>query len=78
MAEDWQLKVEQIFSGTNYLETLATSNSIYDLSKVLGGEGNGSLVSSAPESIFNKFSIFQYSKFRNGLSYEPAGHFIGF
>jgi GH24 family phage-related lysozyme (muramidase) len=78
MAEDWQLKVEQIFSGTNYLETLATSNSIYDISKVLGGEGNGSLVSSAPESIFNKFSIFQYSKFRNGLSYEPAGHFIGF
>jgi hypothetical protein len=78
MAEDWQLKVEQIFSGTNYMETLATSNSIYDISKVLSGEGNGSLVSSAPESIFNKFSIFQYSKFRNGLSYEPAGHFIGF
>jgi hypothetical protein len=78
MADNYPLKVEQIFSGTNYMERLATSNSIYDLSKVLGGEGNGSLVSSAPESIFNKFSIFQYSKFRNGLSYEPAGHFIGF
>jgi len=78
MANDWALKVEQIFSGTNYMEKLATSSSIYDLSKVLGGEGNGSMINSAPESIFNKFSIFQYSKFRNGLSYEPAGHFIGF
>jgi len=78
MANDWALKVEQIFSGTNYMEKLATSSSIYDLSKVLGGEGNGSVINSAPESIFNKFSIFQYSKFRNGLSYEPAGHFIGF
>ena len=78
MADNYPLKVEQIFSGTNYMEKLATSNSIYDLSKVLGGESNGSLINSASESIFNKFSIFQYSKFRNGLSYEPAGHFIGF
>lgn len=77
-SKGWALQVEQIFSGTNYMELLAKSNSIYDLSKALSEEGGGSIVNSSSESIFNKFSIFQYSKFRNGASYEPAGHFIGF
>ena len=72
------LSVEKAFGGTQYLELL-NKVSVYDLSAEIAKDNpTYSITSNAAESIFNKFSIFKYSKFINGSSYEPAGHFIGF
>jgi hypothetical protein len=85
--------VDQIFSGINYLQALATTNrtelSTYlnsgkfeyykdgDINKDTNSKGDGTLKSSTPDSIFNKFSVFSYQNFMSGSSYKPEYHFIG-
>ena len=72
------LSVEKAFGGTQYLELL-NKVSVYDLAAEIQKDNpTYSITSNAAQSIFNKFSIFKYSKFINGSAYEPAGHFIGF
>ena len=75
------LKVEEAFNGVNYMEALATNNK-ESLAYALGTEDEkrsaGSLSTSDTDSIFNKFSIFKYSKFINGSVYQPDAHFIGY
>ena len=70
-----RLTVEHFFSGTNYLEDL-TKSKITELgiSKPYGG----GFIQNVPDSIFNKFSTFTYSKFVSGARYEPGQHFIGY
>jgi hypothetical protein len=76
------LKVEQIFSGINYLEELSKVNSVGELVTTMSGTSaastGGSVHSADTDSIFNKFSIFKYSKFINGVVYQPQAHFIGY
>ena len=71
------LAVEKLFAGTNYLTSLATT-SPGDLTLSTGFESRGHMITGVPESIFNKFSLFSYSKFIAGSNYSPEGHFIGF
>lgn len=68
------LKVEELFAGTNYLEELKTTR-IEDLSSK---NFPGGLIKNSPDSIFNKFSTFTYSKYIKGLAYDPGAHFIGY
>lgn len=76
------LKVEEAFSGVNYLEALTKTNKdglVDNLSNLSNYKNSGgSLQSSDADSIFNKFSIFKYSKFINGATYQPQAHFIGY
>jgi len=76
--------VSEIFSGINYLEALSkvpkedlVLNLSEDYKKDKSSSG-GSLISADVDSIFNKFSIFKYSKFINGAIYQPDAHFIGY
>ena len=85
--------VDQIFSGINYLQALATTNrtglaqylndgkfQYYgkdDKFKTENSKGDGTLKSSTTDSIFNKFSVFSYQNFMSGSSYKPQYHFIG-
>lgn len=75
------LKVEQAFSGVNYLEALSKRTKA-ELGQYLSDEAQnqsgGSIISADTDSIFNKFSIFKYSKFINGAAYQPDAHFIGY
>jgi hypothetical protein len=76
--------VGEIFSGINYLEALARvpkEDLVIDLSDSYRSDkssSGGSLISADVDSIFNKFSIFKYSKFINGAVYQPDAHFIGY
>lgn len=75
------LRVEQAFSGVNYMEALA-QHSKEGLLQYLSSEdkkkSGGSFVSGDTDSIFNKFSIFKYAKFINSAAYQPDAHFIGY
>lgn len=76
--------VSEIFSGINYLEALARvpkEDLVHELSEDYRQDktsSGGSLISADVDSIFNKFSIFKYSKFINGAIYQPDAHFIGY
>ena len=79
MASQAGLTVERAFAGTQYLEFLKEVSSLDEIAaKIAAGNPQASITENAAESIFNKFSIFKYSKFINGSSYEPAAHFIGY
>jgi hypothetical protein len=70
-----RLSVEHFFSGTNYLEDLSKSKiTELGIAKPYGG----GFIQNVPDSIFNKFSTFTYSKFVSGARYEPGQHFIGY
>lgn len=84
--------VDQIFSGINYLQALnkvsreelpSYLNSgdfkyyADDDTQIANSTGSKTIQSSTPDSIFNKFSIFQYQNFQQGGSYRPDLHFIG-
>jgi hypothetical protein len=69
------LLVENFFAGTNYLEELK-SIPITDL--YTRNYPGGVAFKNAPDSIFNKFSTFTYSKFIKGTEYDPGNHFIGY
>ena len=84
--------VDQIFSGINYLQALnkvsreelgSYLNSgdfkyyAADDKQIANSTGSKTIQSSTPDSIFNKFSIFQYQNFQQGGSYRPELHFIG-
>jgi hypothetical protein len=72
----------EIFSGINYLEALDQTGGIRNLIGTLSSaseqDTGGSIHSADTDSIFNKFSIFKYSKFINGAVYQPQAHFIGY
>lgn len=73
--------VDQIFSGINYLEALSkvgVGQLVANLSTDSQNWSGGSVHSADADSIFNKFSIFKYSKFINGAVYQPQAHFIGY
>ena len=86
-------RVDQIFSGINYLQALSNFDRKSLRTHLNSGEfqyfpnndplkqsnslGNKSLQSSSTDSIFNKFSIFAYQNFASGGSYKPEYHFIG-
>lgn len=76
------LSATQIFSGINYLEALdnvgGIGNLVGTLSSASEQDTGGSIHSADTDSIFNKFSIFKYSKFINGAVYQPQAHFIGY
>ena len=70
------------FAGVNYLEKLAAplgKGTFAELAKGIAPAANetGSLQTNV-SSIFNKFSVFQYSALNTGSTYAPEGHFIGF
>lgn len=75
-----QLGVEQAFAGVNYLQATASKkfaggDADASLSKLLDNDGGPQ---SSAHSIFNKFTVFQYSGLNAGFAYQEAGHFIGF
>lgn len=75
------LTVEKAFSGVNYLEALlkgGTDSLISNMTTPEDIDAGGSLESADTDSIFNKFSIFKYSKFIKGGVYQPKAHFIGY
>ncbi|CAB4218511.1 hypothetical protein UFOVP1604_27 [uncultured Caudovirales phage] len=79
-----ELMTAEAFAGVNYLETLSDSAKLnkpgFDaLTKALtpAAESSGFLQTNV-SSIFNKFSVFQYSALNSGSTYHPEGHFIGF
>lgn len=74
MAVGNRLTVEHFFSGTNYLEDLKGIS----IDKLVSQKYGGGFIQNVPESIFNKFSTFTYSKFIAGGGYDPAQHFIGY
>lgn len=71
------------FSGINYLERLYAvrpDQLLEDLTTInSSGDPNaqGSVQLATTDSIFNKFSVFRYSKFTSGYVYRPEFHFIG-
>jgi hypothetical protein len=67
-----QLKVEEAFSGVNYL--MATVNT-QDVNQLLDQQSGPQ---SSAHSIFNKFTVFQYSGLNAGFAYQEGGHFIGY
>lgn len=73
------LQVDSAFAGVNYLELLKTTN-LDNLISALNNdpETEGSGNTADTQSIFNKFSIFKYSKFINGAVYQADAHFIGY
>ena len=74
-----KLLVEDVFSGVNYLESLSSvqGNGLSALSGLISPDEQGYLQSNT-NSIFNKFTVFEYSKFNAGSRYRIDGHFIGF
>jgi hypothetical protein len=68
------LKVEEVFAGTNYLEDVSK----VQIADLRDKRYPGALIRNSPDSIFNKFSIFTYSNFINGIQYDPGHHFIGY
>jgi hypothetical protein len=75
MAVGNRLTVADFFAGTNYLEDL-TKSKITELG--IANPYGGGFIQNVPDSIFNKFSTFTYSKFVSGARYEPGQHFIGY
>jgi hypothetical protein len=79
------LAVEKFFTGVNYMESLAgfgktvASNSqlASELTKY-GKDNPGSYIQNNVSSIFNKFTVFNYSRFQVGTDYRVDGHFIGY
>ena len=87
-ARGLELVTQQAFAGVNYMEAIGSKNSKkYGFDGVLGlldpGKGGvkGEVYSSLQHnvgSLFNKFTVFQYSPLNNGAKYQAEGHFIGF
>ena len=71
------LMTEVAFAGVGYMEQVAKSSgsgraALFELSDTAQG-----VVQPKVESLFNKFTIFQYSGLFAGQSYQLDGHFIG-
>jgi hypothetical protein len=69
------------FAGVNYLETLSKIKSpgFAALQTLIQPEPeDGGFLQTNVSSIFNKFTVFQYSALNSGSTYHPEGHFIGF
>jgi hypothetical protein len=74
-----QLLVQEVFSGVNYLEALSKVQNpgLNSLTDLVGISEQGYMQSNT-HSIFNKFTVFEYSKLNAGSRYRIDGHFIGF
>jgi len=78
-----ELITAEAFAGVNYMRTLAEkakTPGFASLTKALdeAPTGNGGFLQTNVSSIFNKFTVFQYSALTIGSIYKPEGHFIGF
>lgn len=75
-----QLKVQDAFSGVNYLETLAANEGkTASLDKInLLSPADQGFVQHSVSSLTNKFTVFQYAPLNAGASYRIEGHFIGY
>lgn len=77
-ADGLALVTQQAFAGVNYMESLAESpakgrSAINQLEEAKQG-----LIQPNVPSLFNKFTIFQYSGLYTGQTYQIGGHFIGY
>lgn len=76
--EGLKLVTQQAFAGVNYMESLATSppakgrSAINELNDAQQG-----ILQPDVHSLFNKFTVFQYSGLYAGQKYQIGGHFIG-
>jgi hypothetical protein len=78
------LVTDTAFAGVNYMEALAKvggtgtlKGDFGELGSLIGTENNG-IIQHNVSSIFNKFTVFQYSPLNAGSKYRAEGHFIGF
>lgn len=73
------LATAEAFAGVNYMEALAKvgGGGFDKLSSLIGVTDNG-IIQHNVSSIFNKFTVFQYSPLNAGSRYRAEGHFIGF
>ena len=73
------LVTAEAFAGVNYMEALAKvgGGGFDKLSSLIGTSDNG-IIQHNVSSIFNKFTVFQYSPLNAGSRYRTEGHFIGF
>ncbi len=76
------LATAEAFAGVNYMETLATKGATVGFNQLTNllepDPGAGGFLQHNVSSIFNKFSVFQYSALNAGSRYRQEGHFIGF
>lgn len=72
------MKVLEAFSGVNYMESLAASSDLgRGAIQNLQDEKVAEILQPTVSSIFNKFTVFQYTGLYAGSGYEISGHFIG-
>jgi hypothetical protein len=78
------LVTDTAFAGVNYMEALAKvggtgslKGDFGKLGSLIGVDDNG-IIQHNVSSIFNKFTVFQYSPLNAGSKYRAEGHFIGF
>jgi hypothetical protein len=78
------LVTDTAFAGVNYMEALAKvggtgslKGDFGKLGSLIGTTDNG-IIQHNVSSIFNKFTVFQYSPLNAGSKYRAEGHFIGF
>lgn len=64
------------FAGVNYLEALGQNTTVSELDNLL--KDDKSIIQHNVNSIFNKYTVFQYAPLNAGTSYRIGGHFIGF